>query len=361
MRSFQKNLTRSRDECISAHEHQSAMGSKLSTTSTCAFSLLDQTKEDIAHSIVEQLGSVYAPYSDRIIQHNISGAVLWSFRKELYDEANQNLIQYILNNDLGITNSIHQRVLYLEFLKLVKHEEECRLSKEVYDEIPKNISMQQSSVSVAIKRSSIANYCKKFDGEYTTDCSAAEMTIGTASNTVSSISPLNFYSKIDVVNQSNGESQYVNKSVDDFSSSKKTSLSDHDRNKIVLRGFGPVDDVTLLDVLQYEPSPTHVATCNEIGRGDSLSIPANCASQQRTAMLPIFHNEFSANRMENTHFKEHLPDNYYTTADQMNVDHSPLHIHDADRVALLESLSLKSIMPSDPTGIALKHITVRLL
>jgi hypothetical protein len=338
---------------------QSAMGSKLSTTSTCASSLLDRTKEDIAHSIVEQLGSVYAPYSDRILQHNISGAVLWSFRKELYDESNQNLIQYILNNDLGITNSIHQRVLCLEFLKLVKHEEESRLYEKDDDDIPKHIVMQQSSISVAIKQSSIANESQDVEREYLADCkSVAEVTKETASNTTTSLSQFNFDSKSEVFDKSNEASQYVSKSAGNNFPVEIAALSYQGRNKIVLRGYGPVHDVTLFDVIQYDPSPTHASTCVGIDPCDLSKITGDGASNQRTAMLPIFHNEFSANRMENTQYKEHLPDSYYCSADQMNVDRSPLHIHDADRVALLESFSLHSITPSDPTGIALKHITV---
>ena len=355
------------------------MGANLSTSSNCASSLLDLTKEDIASSIVEQLGSVYAQYGERIIQHNISGAVLWSFRKELYDESNKNLIQYILNNDLSITNSIHQRVLYLEFQKLVHHEEE-RLTVNQgknSDLIPTNIVIQKASVA-SIKPFSFVNENSQEDDLTTVDFqgkvsvtangppqrhqdfssgfsfTTAERTIETTSNTVSSASALNEHPKMEVFQHFCESSLSTSKPTKDSDASR----SDESIDDVVLCGYGPIHDVTRYDVAHYEPPPTNVLKTGELDRNDSSALPVKRESRPRTAMLPIFHNEFSANRMENSKYKDHLPDNYYSTADQLKIDHSPIHIHDANRVALLESFSLQSISPSDPTGIALKRITV---
>jgi hypothetical protein len=329
------------------------MGSNLSKSSICA-SLIDRTKDDIASGIVEQLGSVYAPYSERIVQHNISGAVLWSFRKELYDETHQNLIQNILINDLGVTNSIHQRVLHLEFVKLIQHEEEICVCKEDRHEIPTNIVIQKPTASDAINRPFIANKSKaacestlgidfleqaprkygppKRHQQYSTDSLETEKTIATAVNTSSSSSSSNDYSEREFFQQQKEANPSVSQSPNNFV-----------ENGIILRGFGPIHDVTQFDVMQYESSPT---------------LTSNGPNRQRTAMLPIFHNEFSANREENTQYKEHLPENYYKTLDELQIDHTPIHIHDAERVALVESFSLRSITPSDPTGVALRRLTV---
>jgi hypothetical protein len=319
------------------------MGAKISTT-TNNTSLLDRTKEDIASSIVEQLGSVYIPYSERIVQHNITGAVLWSFRKELHDVSTKNLIQYILNHDLNITNNIHQRVLYLEYQKLIQQEEfnEDRLHTGVEREgvVPTNIVMRQAS----------SNPCPPMDSSTSGEFSmvTADMTMAPASNTVSSTSTLDMDTKNDTFHSSCKVAQDQNTTFDDPAddSIASTGISEHARNKVVLSGYGPIRDVTQYDVSQYEPSPT------------SLSKQENDSTRQRTASLPMFHNEYSANRIENLQFREHIPDNYYSIADQMKIDHTPIHINDADRVALLESFSLQSIVPTDPTGIALKRITV---
>jgi hypothetical protein len=290
------------------------MGSKLSTASNIT-SLLDRSKEDIANMIVVEMGPLFLPYSESIVQHNVDGAVIWSFRNEFSDISNMNLVQHVLIHDLNITNSIHQRVLYLKCQNLVRLEEGRQRNAT-------NDHCMISSDSVGQQSLTNATVLPSEDDEFNL---------------------INVGSTIE--NHQNHRGAFGSLSIPSTLVTRKDN--DHIDAKVVLRGYGPINDVTEIDVLRYEPSPTNV-----------LLKPQH---PRRSSMLPIFHNEWSANRIENLHYKDHIPENYYHMADQLNSDHTPIHIHDAERIALVESFSLQSITPTDPTGIALKRITVRSL
>jgi hypothetical protein len=112
---------------------------------------------------------------------------------------------------------------------------------------------------------------------------------------------------------------------------------------VVLPSFGPISAVTSLDIDRRErspfPMPEEIVTTGK---------PA------RTAMLPVFHNEDCANDQE----RRHLPDDYHALGDAMGVDRTPVHKNDIERVAAVEAFELKEIPFDDPTGVALKRITV---
>ena len=116
------------------------------------------------------------------------------------------------------------------------------------------------------------------------------------------------------------------------------------QSSIVLPAFGPVDEVTKLDIDRHKRSP--FPTPEEIKA---------TGKPPRTAMLPMFHNENSATAQE----RAHLPENYYATADAMGVDRTPVHKNYIERVAAVEAFELKDIPYDDLVGIALKRLTVR--
>jgi hypothetical protein len=115
------------------------------------------------------------------------------------------------------------------------------------------------------------------------------------------------------------------------------------QSDIVLPAFGPVKEVSKLDIDRREKSP--FPTPDEIKA---------TGKHPRTAMLPMFHNENSANAQE----REHLPEDYYATLDTMGADRTPINKNDMERVAAVEAFGLKDIPYDDPTGVALKRLSV---
>jgi hypothetical protein len=119
---------------------------------------------------------------------------------------------------------------------------------------------------------------------------------------------------------------------------------------VILPSFGQVSQVTAMDLGRHPPSPFLQGEA-----GSTLSSDAPPRQPRRTALLPMFHNQDSANEQE----RSHLPDDYFATADAMGVDRTPVHKDDMERVAVVEGLEMQEIQPDDPVGMELKRITVR--
>jgi hypothetical protein len=125
---------------------------------------------------------------------------------------------------------------------------------------------------------------------------------------------------------------------------------DKDRAGVILPSFGQVSQVTTMDLGRQTPSPFLQGDA-----GSTLSSDAPPRQPRRTALLPMFHNQDSANEQE----RAHLPDDYFAAADAMGIDRTPVHKDDMERVAVVEGLELHEIHPDDPIGMELKRITVR--